>query len=225
MRNLWQVGGEGLTASGDAAIYLVRFGNKAALVDAGCGGAHAKLVANIDRCLQGGASVSHLLLTHCHYDHTGGAEALRRTYGCAIVAHAGDAVFLEQGDSEVTAASWYGATLQPFAVDIQLNRPETAITIGSGTITARHWPGHSPGSLVYYTTLENRRVLFGQDVHGPIHPALRSNAEMYRKSLQDILSLDADLLLEGHFGIVEGKPAVRKFIRSYLESAVQRHSH
>jgi hypothetical protein len=35
IEDLWQVGGEGLTAPGDAAVYLVRFGRQAALIDAG----------------------------------------------------------------------------------------------------------------------------------------------------------------------------------------------
>jgi hypothetical protein len=71
LHHLWQVGGEGLTAPGDAAIYLIRLGDRAALIDAGCGGAHAKLTANIDDCLGGQAILSHLLLTHCHFDHCG----------------------------------------------------------------------------------------------------------------------------------------------------------
>jgi glyoxylase-like metal-dependent hydrolase (beta-lactamase superfamily II) len=216
LHHLWQVGGEGLTAPGDAAIYLIRFGDRAALVDAGCGGAHARLTANIDGCLGGRAVLSHLLLTHCHYDHCGGAEAVRRTYGCQIIAHALDAAYLEAGDSEVTAAAWYGERMNPLPVDIKLDAQETRIAVGKGTVTARHWPGHSPGSLIYYTTVDDRRVLFGQDVHGPIHPSLKSNARHYRASLKQMLALDADLLLEGHFGIVEGQPAVRRFIRSYL---------
>jgi glyoxylase-like metal-dependent hydrolase (beta-lactamase superfamily II) len=217
LHHLWQVGGEGLTAPGDAAIYLVRFGDGAALIDAGCGGAHARLTANIDGCLGGRARLSHLLLTHCHFDHCGGAAAVRQTYGCKIVAHALDAAFLEAGDSEVTAASWYGATMNPLAVDIELDRQETPIAVGGGTLTARHWPGHSPGSMIYYSRLEDQLVLFGQDVHGPIHPSLRSDAHRYQESLKQMLELDADLLLEGHFGIIEGKSAVRRFIRSYLQ--------
>jgi glyoxylase-like metal-dependent hydrolase (beta-lactamase superfamily II) len=216
LHHLWQVGGEGLTAPGDAAIYLIRFGDQAALVDAGCGRAHARLTANIDDCLGSEAGLSHLLLTHCHFDHCGGAEAVRQTYGCKIVAHTLDAVYLEAGDSEVTAASWYGFRLNPLPVDIKIDLQETPITIGSGSLTARHWPGHSPGSLIYYTKVDDQLVLFAQDVHGPIHPSLKSDPRRYQQSLGQMLELDADLLLEGHFGIIEGKPAVRRFIQSYM---------
>jgi hypothetical protein len=47
IKNLWQVGGDDLTAPGDAAIYLVKFGDRAALVDSGCGPGHDRLVSNI----------------------------------------------------------------------------------------------------------------------------------------------------------------------------------
>ncbi len=216
LNNLWQVGGDGLTTSMDAAVYLLDCGDQAALVDAGCGGAHAKLVANIDGCLQRKGRLTHLLLTHCHFDHTGGAQAIRQTYGCDIVAHEKDALYLEAGDSEVTAASWYGSRLPPLPVDIKLQAQQTDIEIGNRTITAYHWPGHSPGSLVYVTKMEEKIVLFGQDVHGPIHPALLSDPELYQKSLKRLLTLDADLLLEGHYGIIEGKQAVGDFIRSFM---------
>ena len=217
MRNLWQVGGERLTASGDAAIYLIRCADQAALVDAGCGDAHGALVANIDKCLPNSSRLTHLLLTHCHFDHTGGAGAIRETYGCKIVAHVKDAVYLEAGDSEVTAASWYGARLPPLAVDIKLQERQTHLEIGNQTITAHHWPGHSPGSLVYTTKMEDKVVLFGQDVHGPIHPALLSDPDLYQDSLKMLRELDADLLLEGHFGIIEGKGAVHHFISSFMD--------
>ena len=217
MKDLWQVGGEGLTTSSDAAIYLIRCGDQAALVDAGCGSAPTAVAANIDQCLQDTSRLSHLLLTHCHFDHTGGAEAIRQTYGCLIVAHFIDAAYLEAGDSEVTAASWYGTKMPPLTIDKKLRDPEVPIEIGSRTITAHHWPGHSPGSLVYTTTMEDRVVLFGQDVHGPIHSALLSDPERYQASLQRLLEIDADVLLEGHFGIFEGKKQVRKFIKSFIK--------
>ena len=115
--NLWQVGGAEYTSVEDAAIYLVRFGEKAALIDAGCGGAHDALVSNISDVLPPEVQIEYLFLTHCHYDHTGGAEAVRKQYGCRIVAHELDAAFLENGDSTVTAATWYGTEMPPLCAD------------------------------------------------------------------------------------------------------------
>jgi len=69
---------------------------------------------------------------------------------------------------------------------------------------------------VYLAESEGLKVLFGQDVHGPLDPALLSNREDYMHSLKVLLSLEADILCEGHFGVYKGKEEVEKFIRSFL---------
>jgi len=214
--DLWQVGGEGLTAPGDAAVYLVRFGHQAALIDAGCGPGHQQLVHNVSACLPAETGVTRLLLTHCHFDHAGGAAAIRDHYGCRITAHAKDAVYLEAGDSDVTAASWYGARMLPLRINHKIYTDRKTIPFGSGEMIAYHCPGHSPGSLVYTAVLEGQTVLFGQDIHGPLHPSLLSDRSQYRESLKFLLSLEADILCEGHFGVYKGRENVRNFIRQYL---------
>jgi glyoxylase-like metal-dependent hydrolase (beta-lactamase superfamily II) len=215
--NLWQVGGNGLTDPADAAIYLIRFDDRAALIDAGCGNGHSRLKKNIAECLHPNGQLEYLLLTHCHFDHTGGAEAVRNEFGCRIVAHELDAVYLESGDSDVTAASWYGARLQPLTIDVKLQGAQSTLTIGSGSLTAIHCPGHSPGSVVYTTRIDGQLVLFGQDIHGPIHPGLLSDEKQYQESLVRVLDLEADLLLEGHYGIFRTKEDVREFIQSFIK--------
>ncbi len=161
-------------------------------------------------------AIEYLLLTHCHYDHTGGAEAVRSQYGCAIAAHQLDAIYLEKGDSRVTAASWYGTRMQPLQIDYKIGGSKEIIKIGNGEITAYHCPGHSPGSLVFTVEIDDKRVLFGQDVHGPLDASLLSNYQEYRSSLSFLLGLNADILCEGHYGVYQGKDEVERFIRSYL---------
>jgi len=212
-----QVGGGKLTASEDAAIYLINFHGHAALVDAGCGRAQPRLLDNIRASGVNPEQIEYLLLTHCHFDHTGGARSLRELLGCRIVAHALEAPFLEQGHNTVTAATWYGATLEPFPVDRRLYGAREEISLGGRVIEAFHTPGHSPGSVVYATESAGLKILFAQDVHGPLHPDLKSDAEAYRRSLELLLSLEADVLCEGHYGTYRGKPAVAAFIRQFLQ--------
>jgi len=132
------------------------------------------------------------------------------------VAHELDAVFLEEGNSTVTGAAWYGSHIDPTTVDLKLQGDRNDIVLGGRTIEAIHTPGHSPGSLVYLVESEGLRVLFGQDVHGPIHEDLRSNRSDYIRSLKLLLSLNADILCEGHYGIFRGKEEVAEFIESFL---------
>ena len=82
---------------------------------------------------------------------------------------------------------------------------------------AIHMPGHSPGALVYQVVSEGKKVLFGQDVHGPVHPDLLSDPDAYQNSLKKMLELNADILCEGHYGIFNGKAAVREFISSFMD--------
>ena len=214
--HLWQVGGAEYTTVEDAAVYLVLMGDKAVLIDAGCGNAAETMFDNIAEVLPPEVSIDYLLLTHCHYDHTGGAEATRRRYGCRIVAHELDAAYLEKGDSTVTAASWYDSRMDPLKIDHIITGSQESFQIGSGKVTAYHCPGHSPGSLVYFTRLNSRRVLFGQDVHGPLEPSFLSDRRHYEQSLRFMIKLEADVLCEGHFGVYHGKKNVSQFIESYL---------
>lgn len=215
-KEIFQVGGNHLTSPEDAAIYLVNFDEHAALVDAGGGGAQDRLLTNIQKCGVKLKQIEYLLITHCHYDHAGGAKALKDRLNCRIVAHELESPFLEEGDNVVTAAKWYGTKIQPFRVDHKVFGGEEEIPLGNRIIRAIHTPGHSPGSLVYLTESEGMRILFAQDVHGPIHPDLKSNEEDYQRSLELIVSLEADILCEGHYGIFRGKKDVAVFIRQFM---------
>ncbi len=215
---IFQVAGEGLTTAADAAAYLLNFGPEAALVDAGGGDSVRRLLAHVHSRGVAPGGLRYILLTHCHYDHTGGAAALRELTGARVVAHELEAPYLEKGDRVVTAASWYGAVMAPLTVDRRLTGPRDHIEVGGRLIQALHIPGHSPGSVAYVTVSDGLTVLFGQDVHGPLHPSLLSNRRQYRASLELLLSLEADILCEGHYGVYRGKKEVARFIRRFLEA-------
>jgi glyoxylase-like metal-dependent hydrolase (beta-lactamase superfamily II) len=215
-KEVFQVGGSELTSPEDAAIYLINFDGHAALVDAGCGGAQDRLITNIRSCGVILEQIEHILITHCHYDHTGGVKALNNLLNCQIVAHESEAPFLEKGDNVVTAAKWYGAKIQPFNVDLKISGSQAEINLGGRIIKAIHTPGHSPGSMVYLTESEGMEVLFAQDVHGPIHPDLKSNENDYQRSLKLMLDLKADILCEGHYGVYKGRESVAGFIKRFM---------
>lgn len=210
------VGGGHLTSPEDAAIYFIKFGSESALVDAGCGGSTEKLLANIRKCGADPRDMKYLLITHCHYDHAGGAAELKRITGLEIVAHELDAPYLEAGDNRVTAADWYGARLKPFRVDRKLAGSREHVHLAGRKIEAIHAPGHSPGSLVYLVESEGSKVLFAQDVHGPLDPGFLSNRKDYEESLEMLLGIGADILCEGHYGVYRGKTEVAAFIRQFM---------
>ena len=111
-----------------------------------------------------------------------------------------------------------GEGQDPILVDQTFSGPELVLNFGKEALHLIHIPGHSPDSIAVYFDRNGKRILFGQDVHGPIHPALGSNLDQYQKSLQKLIDLKADILCEGHFGIYQPNSAVEKYIRSYLAS-------
>lgn len=106
--------------------------------------------------------------------------------------------------------------MRSLVIDRKLTETQTVISVGDGKIKALHCPGHSPGSVVYTAQLDGELVLFGQDVHGPLHSDLLSDEELYLDSLAKLIRLEADLLLEGHFGVIEPKQEVWEFIDSCI---------
>ncbi len=215
-REIFMVGGGHLTSPEDAAIYFIKFGQESALVDAGCGRATKQLFTNIRKCGADPLDTKYLLITHCHYDHAGSAAEVKRLIGLEIVAHELDAPYLEAGDNRVTAANWYGAKLKPFLVDRKLTGSGEDILLAGRKIEAIHTPGHSPGSLVYLTESEGKKVLFAQDVHGPLDSSFLSNREDYEESLKKLLGFGADILCEGHYGVYRGREDVAAFIRQFM---------
>lgn len=214
--HIYQIGGSSESHQSDASIYLIQDGSEVALIDAGTGKGHEKVIYNIDKIGVNLKDIEYLFLTHCHYDHIGGAQEIRRVCGCRIVAHEKDAHFIENGDLIVTASAWYNSKFEPLSVDIKVTEEKYCFRIGSLDVIFHHTPGHSPGSSILTLKSDEMLVLFGQDVHGPLNEIIKSNREDYIKSLEFMLSLNADILCEGHFGIFIGKDRVKEFIESFL---------
>ena len=49
-----------------------------------------------------------------------------------------------------------------------------------------------------------------------VDPSLKSDPAAYKKSLEPLISLEADILCEGHYGVIERAQEVTDFIKSFL---------
>ena len=214
---IYLIGGPNITSSDDAAIYLIDFTGELVMIDAGAGRSTEKIVRNIEILGLKPANISHLILTHCHIDHIGSAPFFNERYGTKIAIHELDVKAVETGDSLKTAANWYGTTFPPTKVDRKLKGSHEILKFGAEELHCLHTPGHTPGSIAVYLDRGGKRVLFGQDIHGPFNAAFGSDIEAWKKSMQTLLALNADILCEGHFGIYQPKEKARVYIERYLE--------
>jgi len=214
---VYLIDGSGITSVDDAAIYLIDFEGNLVLIDAGAGKSFSQIVRNIEMIGLNPANISDLILTHCHIDHIGSAPFFNDRYGTKILIHELDANAIENGDSLKTAANWYRTTFPPTKVDRKLSGSHEILRFGQEELHCLHTPGHTPGSISLYLDREGKRVLFGQDIHGPFNAAFGSDIEAWKESMQILLALNADILCEGHFGIFQPKEKVRGYIERYLD--------
>ena len=213
--DVFLVGGADLSDSRDCLVYLVDVGDLV-LVDCGCGPGWRSIRENIAAAGRDPKNIHTLVLTHGHIDHTGAASKVVAETKCRVVAHAADADVIESGDPVRSAADWYGVRVEPVQVNHRVAGDEETLTFSRGSLRLVHTPGHTPGSLVAVLDTPKKRVLFGQDIHGPFVAQFGSDVPTWRRSMQKVLDLKADILCEGHFGVIRGKREVRRFVEGHL---------
>jgi len=89
--------------------------------------------------------VGRIVLTHCHYDHIGGADKFQRATGGRIYLHEDEAIPIRAGDTSLTVSEMFGKKLRQ--LDIEPLTTGQKISTGGSELEVLHTPGHSPGSI------------------------------------------------------------------------------
>jgi glyoxylase-like metal-dependent hydrolase (beta-lactamase superfamily II) len=162
--------GFNLTDPLDCHVWLIDGGDEYALIDAGAGVAPEEIVARIEEDGLDPGRVRHLLLTHAHADHSGGAAALRERLGLTVAGSAETAAWVSAGDEEKISldaarrAGVYppGYRFTACPVDTVLGDGDR-YRVGDLDLTAIATPGHSAGMLSYLFDENGRRSAFTGD--------------------------------------------------------------
>jgi glyoxylase-like metal-dependent hydrolase (beta-lactamase superfamily II) len=209
--HIWHLGDSG------SSVYAVDTGSDEGLVliDAGM---DLEMLRGVEINGLRFEAIRHCILTHCHIDHTAACAGLAKNLpGIRFYAHTLDAAPIEEpGHDGRTAAGWYGITYEPVSLYEKFDA-DTVLTLGEVDFHCLHIPGHTPGSIAVVVESAGQKVLFGQDLHGPFSDDFLSNLADYRRSMDRLLRLEADILCEGHYGIFQPKERVRRFIEEQLE--------
>ena len=101
--------------------------------------------------------IGRIVLTHCHYDHFGGAATFQKETGGRIYLHEEEAVPLRAGETEITISGMFGEKLKQ--VDLEPLKTGEKLKIGSSQLEVLHVPGHSPGSIALYDSASHSAVV------------------------------------------------------------------
>jgi glyoxylase-like metal-dependent hydrolase (beta-lactamase superfamily II) len=213
--NVFVVGGPELSGENDCLVYLVDLGDLV-LIDCGAGASWPRIRDNIASTGRDARNLHTLIATHAHVDHIGAIGQIKEDSGARIVAHSLDAEAIETGDDKKTAAGSYGIKLAPVRVDHRITGEGASLPFKKGALRLIHTPGHTPGSMVAAGLLGGKTILWGQDIHGPFSAAFGSDVAAWRASMEQLLTLHADILCEGHYGVISPASAVYDFIIGWI---------
>ena len=188
--------------------YLIGNGRSIGLIDPGPDDP-AHLRAILDAA--GGRTISHIIITHTHRDHTDGMPALLAATGAKTV---GFGRRVANRGTKRTSPSGGEYVEKDFVPDIPLTDGQSLE--GDGwTIAAVHTPGHAPDHLCF--ALGGTKTLFsGDHVMGwntSIVAPPEGNMGAYIRSLQRLAERDDEIYFPGHGGQVE-EP--QRLVKAYL---------
>ena len=115
-----------------------------------------KILATVDDL---GWRITHILLTHSHFDHVGALAGLKSATNAPVYAHP-DAVPMLAVASD-SAARWGLYLEQPQAPDEDLEEGQI-LTVGNVKFEVLYTPGHAPGHVSFHAPVY--QVLFDGDV-------------------------------------------------------------
>ena len=173
--------------------YLLEDGGEALIIDPSAAADSILNTLRTDGCIPVG-----ILLTHGHFDHIFSVDTLRlhalqSDIPLPLMMHREDAPMLTDGKKSAFY-TFFGKDRRYDPADRLLDNGD-AIRVGSLTVTVRHTPGHSPGSVCY--VCEGAGAIFTGDTifaegYGR-HDLWGGNARTLARSIDGLRELDGNL--------------------------------
>ena len=142
--NTWYVGTDGLSS------ILIEAGDDLILIDGGLPQSAPLIIDNIRTLGFEPRNISAILVSHAHFDHAGGVNALQRFTGAPIYFSEAGATALENGTlPEHDPQFGHGPAAMNFPGSTNVHAVEDGgtVVVGDLEVTAVYTPGHTPGGM------------------------------------------------------------------------------
>jgi len=145
-----------------------------------------------------GLTVTHVFVTHAHFDHIGAADEVMKATGAPLALHPDDLPLLNAGGGSI----FFGIQSPPIPDPSIRLADGQEITVGELTLRVLHTPGHTPGHVTLYEPNEGAifdgDVLFAQGVGRTDLPG-GSYETLMRSINEQLMTLpDETLVYSGH---------------------------
>ena len=199
--NTYYVGTDGLSAllvTGDAGHVLL---------DAGLTQSAPLIDANIRTLGFKTEDIKLIVVSHGHFDHSGGVASMQRHTGATVAASESTAAALRRGENTPDDPQFgFGKQFNGFppVSTVQVIRDREVLSVGNISITAHLIPGHSPGSTAYtWRSCEGGTCLnmvYADSLTLPSAPGFKYGQRLveFRHSIEKVAALPCDIVLSPH---------------------------
>jgi glyoxylase-like metal-dependent hydrolase (beta-lactamase superfamily II) len=213
--NVHTVDLELMGAAGVVAAYVIPSSDGLIVVDCGPGSTLTTLYVGVSKLGFHPQDIRHLLLTHIHLDHAGGAGRVARDTGATVYVHRhGSSHLLRPERLLESATRIYGAMMQPLwgafepvsETQLQVLEGTETLRIGGLEVNAVYTPGHAIHHIAYAVDGH----VFSGDVGGVrlqgssyvVAPTPPPDIDFpaWRDSLRKLRDLEPRVLYPTHFG-------------------------
>lgn len=190
----------------DSNVFLIKDNqsDELTVIDCGSGFYFDRLIKSIQQEGMNHKNITQIILTHVHFDHSGGLIHFVRKYDPKVLVFRLEADSIEKGGNGLLLAKQFGLEFKPTKVHQRLQEEEI-IKAGSLNLKVLNTPGHTIGSICLYD--EDKKVLFSGDTvfsqgsFGRVDFPTGNPKQMVQ-SLVQLSKLDVEYLLCGHLNIV-----------------------
>jgi glyoxylase-like metal-dependent hydrolase (beta-lactamase superfamily II) len=231
---LWQISLPFQHEEEIVGTYLLAGNDELALIDPGPSSTLEAVFAGVQEAGFDLQALTHILLTHIHLDHAGGAGSLaRRIPGARVLVQLlGAPHLLDTGKLIASAQRIYGERMQTLwgaiesvpAEQVQTLTGNETLHVAGRRLEVRYTPGHAVHHVIFFDAHSGE--LFAGDVAGvrlpgisvvrPPTPPPDLDLQAWSASLDLIQRLRPDVLYLGHYGAVTDIQAHISSLREHL---------
>jgi metallo-beta-lactamase class B len=186
------------------------------LIDGGLPQSVPLILSNIQAVGRRVQDVKWILISHPHYDHTGGVAALARMSGARVAASPAAAVVLRAGmvkQDDPQAGFGEAMRFPPVRGKIVELRDGATIRLGNVAVKMHHTPGHTLGGTSWtWRSCDKdrprdpqgcRNLVYADSLNAVSAPGFRFAADQprlqqFRRTIDKVKNLPCDILISAH---------------------------